>query len=215
MIGAVWRGFWVLGILAAVGVAVLLDSLLLMLFAVWGLDDINEKFMPVHPVFYYALGMTTLIASCFTGESLGGAMIAVFAIIHGLIAHKKNRLKQEEANNTEYVSAPFATQREVEEFAGRMPQVEGSTPLRDRLVGLKKPLTPVRNLRQRDFPTVSGIASTAGDGSMVQRMLSNQAYFSVPKSQRILIGAVYVGLAVTLSGTLYWMHQAGLFHRPH
>lgn len=185
-----------------------------MLFAVWGLDDINEKFMPVHPVFYYALGMTTLIASCFTGESLGGAMIAIFAIIHGLIAHKKNRLKQEEANNKEYLSAPFATEREVEEFAGRLPQVDGSTPLRDRLIGLKKPLTPVRSLRKRDFSTVSGVAGTASDGDTVQRILNHQRYFSVPKSQRIVIGAVYVGLASALSATPYWMHQAGLFHRP-
>lgn len=208
VIGAVWRGFWILGVVAALGLATFLDSPILMLFALWGLDDINKRFVPVHAVAYYALGLATLVASFYTHEVWFGAFICILSVVHGLLARKRSV-------EIESTTTTFTTGRAVEEFKTSALQVSASKPSMDWFKGLKTPIVCYRTVRKQIAASMSGVPNTTTGVDPITRLLNNQTYFSVPKSQRIIIGTIYVGLASTLGATLYWMHEAGLFQRPH
>ncbi len=83
VIGAVWRGFWVVGIVAAVILATIWGSALLFLISVFGLSEINRRYIPVPWSMYALLGTVGLLTSAINGEVFLGVIIAYLCWTHG------------------------------------------------------------------------------------------------------------------------------------
>ena len=72
IVGAVWRGFWIIGVVAAVALAFFLESPIILLFSVFGLNEINRRFMRVHWTVYALLGTLALITCAICDELIFG-----------------------------------------------------------------------------------------------------------------------------------------------
>jgi hypothetical protein len=94
VIGAVWRGFWVVGIVASVILATIWGSALLFLISVFGLSEINKRYLAVHWSVYALLGAVGLIASALNGEVFLGVVIAYLCWSQGKNAPLARRLAQ-------------------------------------------------------------------------------------------------------------------------
>jgi Zn-dependent protease len=92
VIGAVWRGFWVLGIVASVILATMWGSALLFLISVFGLSEINKRYIAVHWAAYALLGTVGLVASTINGEVFLGVIIAYLCWTHGKKASADRQL---------------------------------------------------------------------------------------------------------------------------
>ena len=91
IIGAVWRGFWLLGVVAAVALATVLEAPILMLFSIFGLNEINNRFMRVHWAAYAVLGLLSVLSSVLCGDLIIGLIIAYFAYANAKKTYIYNR----------------------------------------------------------------------------------------------------------------------------
>ncbi len=91
IIGAVWRGFWLLGVVAAVALATVLEAPILMLFSIFGLNEINNRFMRVHWAAYAVLGLLSVVSSVLCGDWIIGLIIAYFAYANAKKTYIYNR----------------------------------------------------------------------------------------------------------------------------
>jgi Zn-dependent protease len=202
IVGAVWRGFWIFGVVAAVVIATWLDSPVLLLFSVFGLSEINRRMMRVHWSAYALLGVLAMISSAICGDLIWGVVVAFFAYTNGSRAQALNaalaraqidvqtfRIKKGRTGSL-YLSPSDPLWLSLQDSFGH--------PLRSDLRS-KILSPPVRRMGSFIVPAAEG---------------SSSKYFAVPVQQRLIIGSMYVGLATVLTGVLVWMHWAGLFERP-
>jgi Zn-dependent protease len=203
IVGAVWRGFWIIGVVAAVVMATWLDSPILLLFSVFGLTEINRRLIRVHWSAYALLGVMAIISSALCDEILWGFIIAFFAYSHCRRAQALNSYLAACQNNSLSYRVKIAS--------GTPAHLAAADPLR---LNLRDSL---KHLPKTDLRSLTSRAPRRSPGKLLSRETegTGDKYFSVPKSQRIIIGTMYTGLALVLSGLLIWMHMAGLFERPH
>jgi len=234
VIGAIWRGFWLLGVVAAVALALFLGSPILLLFAVFGLDEINRRYMPVHWSAYLILGVAAVAGSFVNGEIFWGGLVAFFAYVHAKRAKSARRAEELKSMMPRVFRVAFAVPN------------SGVTSFQTASAEPSQLLYFLRNSQRHTFHIVDDAGVTKYEpqndlrftikraphhmwfhksGSDKPRNCtrymkrpvngSSDAYFMVPKKQRFILGSLYVGLASVLTGILCWMHAAGLFNRPH
>jgi Zn-dependent protease len=92
VIGAVWRGFWLLGIVAAVALAAMWGSFLLFLISLFGLSEINKRYIGIHWCAYAVLAVVALASSVAHGEIYMGCLISILAAVHGAGASRDHKL---------------------------------------------------------------------------------------------------------------------------
>jgi Zn-dependent protease len=92
VVGAVWRGFWLVGIVAAVALAALTGSFLLFLISIFGLSEINRRYIGIHWTAYAALGIIAVVSSFMHSETFMGILIGVFATTHAMKASSERKL---------------------------------------------------------------------------------------------------------------------------
>lgn len=184
IVGAVWRGFWFVGVIGGVLLSMFLESPILLLFLVFGLDEINRRYMRVHRVCYYALGVFALIVSCMYHDVIWGVLIMIIAMAHGAKIKELNKALDLLAKRPRTLMMAGAKWCPLPET--------------------HKDLSALRQGRKITRWKIPQSGSHA-----------DQVYFSVPKRERLTIGALYIGLAGLLAGAVAWMHATGVFHRAH
>lgn len=203
IVGAVWRGFWILGIVAAVIIATVLESPVLLLFTVFGLSEINRRLMRVHWFAYVLLALMAIVSSAICDEIVWGVIVAIFAMTH---------MRRAQAYNAFVAAGPSILQDYRIKISrdGVYKYLTVDDLSWHNLLAVKRPCLikefipkPLQQVKRRPGPVVMDNSEGAGE-----------KYFTVPKQQRLIIGSMYVGLASVLTGVLCWMHAAGLFERP-
>lgn len=184
IIGAVWRGFWILGVVAAVALATFFEAPILMLFSIFGLNEINKRYISVHWAAYALLGVLAFASSVFCKDWIIGTIIALFAYFNAKQAYAQSSAASKLAPTPASLTikgpkwCPLSTA-----YPGSARCARGKTVA-----------------RWKNAPPVKG---------------STDSYFAVPKTQKLLIGSMYVGLASLLTGLIVWMHLAHIFKPLH
>ncbi len=184
VVGAIWRGFWIIGIVAAAAIAHFMESPILLLFIIFGLDEMNRRFLSIHWAFYIAVGLLAIASSACYGEIYWGFIITFFAVTHALeartLAKRRAQMAAAEA------AMPPLPDLPPEDMPPPLPQVAAPS-------------------------AVAGkTAPKPNQANFIERM--DKTYFSVTPTQRFAIGAAYIGLAGTIASVMAWMYFAGLVH---
>ncbi len=181
IIGAVWRGFWVLGAGVLLTLALLRHDLFLLLIFIIALAEIEERYWKFDAHWWlFAAGASVALALLWASPF---ALLLTALLALNFLSRK--RWAKHESERREILQAML--QRINSLLAGNDEE-------------LSKPHYRANLLAARaDI-----------EGQLNPPALANE-YFKIAPAKRFLIGVIYVGLAGALAGLMFWIHSLNAF----
>jgi Zn-dependent protease len=184
--GAIWRGFWFIGFAAMALLAIVEESWFLGMLALFGIGEINRRYMTV-PTWTWcilgalALGLQVYLHGLESLLYLVAALALVLTLLFWVVT----------------IGTPI-----VRYIGNRMREAERALAARD--ADDEKSTNHIESSTEQ--------TSEAEEKSDVREATASEKeeYFQIPLWQRIAIGIVYLGLAGLLTWAVLWILSTGI-----
>lgn len=190
IIGAVWRGFWLVGLAVLLWLALRSKDVFLLLIFLAALSEINENWYEFKPEFWLVGALGTVAIAVWWGSFL--VLILTFLLCLSYLTCK--RARQNAQSGRAYKE--WLLEQAEGYLEGRV-DFESSSEYRGPKEEFRKKVEIARERLLEDlYPEENEV----------------DLYYQVSSAKRFLIGSVYLGLSGLLAVSLFWVNSLNVFH---